>query len=1016
MLNKIKSISQLYDEVKDYDLVISVDPALVTALNKCINKSTIGGFAYTPRDIASKNSIYFIENSVLDKIEVILKIYSLLVSRNKKLLHKSTVFNINNSNSSNYSNYSNNVKLSFVHNAYIKIIDVYKHTGSINQIPLYLNKDELIIFDIYKNLNTIEIAMEKFNFQEIFPNKKIAVIGLDFFTELDKNVLPINNEFDIISLFKEDEYIEKFNSFYSFYNYKELINKLVSLINKNNQNDIAIILNINLEILPIIKSKLNMRNIDLNIKSYIYEDVFVRDFISIIENSFNLNNLKVKDLIFILNLLNIEIDVSYYNYYLDSYIKKISSNKLLLEIYFILNNIKKNNFTFGKLYYFFENNSIKLPYDFKVSLYKLNLFNKKIDLDSLEELKYYITNLDIIDSKNKKGVLIVDCKNSMYIDRPVCFYIGLDNTWVSNIKSKSYKDSKIQDQKAQDKFNILIQQGDVNYYFVTKYTNNNITSPCFYFLKIFNKSITSFFDSVFNIKEIYQNKINNDNSENTNNINDTNFIENKEKGKSDVYNRNNNLSDEINYDEINNNTNNKDNFIFSKSTLNNFVLCPKKLEFYKLIDTEDNMYFRKGNLLHSFCEFYIDYKDLVIEKGIDFFVNIILDNYSSFINYIDYELEKTNFKIALMNCISFLNSLDIQNHNLNKELDFKNNSKNIFAERLNLKLKSNNTEFYFKNEKYNIKGIIDLIVNNNLIIDYKSSKSKKTTSVIFKNSNINYIYNCGNNNSNNNSNNNNNVSDENNIIFEFEDNNDYNDNDYNDNSNNINNVNNNINVDFQAIMYILNLSNLKVNKNKIIEFYYYFPFSNKNKIIKEDIIDYKDLEKLDLKENKIYESNIVKVKYIPVLFNDFISTIDFINILKISKQRDKIISKIGKDVFLNYLNKNKINIDLLNLNLNEFQNTSWYKKLFNFINKFIKTEKEIYNLCNKIYNIRYSNNSNETLFFKDDLLSFIDFIKKKQKLVIKYINSNFKYDPLHEDLCKTCNYNTICLKRCYNEK
>ncbi len=946
MLNKIKSISELYNEVKDYDLVISIDPALVTALNKSINKPIVGGFAYTPKEIASKNSILFLNNKVLDTTEVIIRIYNLINNtKNLKL---------------------NNIDLGFIHNTYLKIIDIYKNKGSINQIPSFLNKDELTVFNIYKNLNTCEFAIEKFNFQEIFPNKKLAIIGVDFFTELDKNILPLNYNYDVISIFKEDKFITEFNSFFNFDNNKELVDNLINLITKDNQNDVAIILNTNSEILPIIKSKLDNKEIDLNIKSYLYENIIIRDFINLIELSYNTDDLKIKDVAFFLNLLNIEINNKYYNYYLKQYINKINQNQILDDLYDILLNLKKENITYNKLYYFFENNKLLLPFQFKDVLYNLHIFNNYINLNNLKDLKYGIINLDLVLEKTKKGVLIVDCKNSMYVDKPVCFYVGLDNNWISNIKSKSYKDSKIQDQKAQDKFKILVQQGEYNYYFVTEYLNGQKTNPCFYFLKIFNKSIISFNDSIFNTKKIISNI--------------------KDKENKDISLIKNNVVD----DDI---LEKKCEFVFSKTTLNNFVLCPKKLDFYKLLDQEDNIYLRKGTLLHYFCEFYIENKELVLQKGIDYFLDIIMQDFSFFINEIDYELERTNFKIALLNCIAFLNNLNIIVHNLENSLEkpVKNKTCNIFAKKLNVKLKSNNNEFYFENKTFSIKGVIDLIVNNNLIIDYKSSKLKKSTTSIFKNSNKELVVSSSKN----------------------ENKSDYQNGVNIDNANTYENNGNAVNIDFQALLYILNLNSLEFNKNKNIEFHYYFPFSNKNTIIKKNIVDFKELEEIDEKGNQLYDSNIIKVKYVDLYYSEFIKTNEFIEILKTSQERINLINKIGESNLLNYLNNHDLEINILNYNLKDYQKLKWYDDLCKYIGEFTKSKKLILNIPNQIYKIRFCSykNCSKVLFFKEDLDNFIKFLKEQYKLINNYLENSFEYKPLKDNVCKDCQYNTICLKR-----
>ena len=48
----LKSIDELYEEVRGYDLVITNDAALETALNARIDTVRMGVFAITPRHLA----------------------------------------------------------------------------------------------------------------------------------------------------------------------------------------------------------------------------------------------------------------------------------------------------------------------------------------------------------------------------------------------------------------------------------------------------------------------------------------------------------------------------------------------------------------------------------------------------------------------------------------------------------------------------------------------------------------------------------------------------------------------------------------------------------------------------------------------------------------------------------------------------------------------------------------------------------------------------------------------------
>ena len=71
---RAKSIDELYEEVRDYDLVICNDAPLALALNNRLDKPRVGVFAITPRQLASDLSIDILGVPTLSDIEVVRRI------------------------------------------------------------------------------------------------------------------------------------------------------------------------------------------------------------------------------------------------------------------------------------------------------------------------------------------------------------------------------------------------------------------------------------------------------------------------------------------------------------------------------------------------------------------------------------------------------------------------------------------------------------------------------------------------------------------------------------------------------------------------------------------------------------------------------------------------------------------------------------------------------------------------------------------------------------------------------
>ncbi len=669
MIKKIKSIQQLYEETKNFDIVITVDAPLRTALNKALNKPTLGTFAVNPKELASKHAIQILGKPILDESNVVLEVA-------KKL----------------------RINIKQAHSYVNRIFEIWQETGKLSSIKQYLRSDEYKALSVIRNLPTLHLALESFD-HSLLDGKNVAVIGLEFFTELDKCILPEN--FSKIDIFTEDS--ADLSNFYLFLNEQDIVNKIINFITNQNANDIAIILHTESSYLPLIKSQLKNKGIPMIITENLKDHFLTRSFLGLINMGLNLSNFAIRDIKHFIELLSFEISQQYHNYLLNEYLN-VNKDENLTEFYNFLKDIR--NKTFNDVVVWLKNKGIVIPQELIDTLYLLNMLNKNISFDLYAELVYYIENFDIEISHNKIGVLLVDCMNSMYIDKPVCFYLGMDTTW-SKGSNKDWLDRETQSKKAIDIFQILIQQGTERYYFVPKMKDNQPVIPCYYFSILFDKNIDSFNDDIFSIKK----------------LNNKPCIDEQRKSKEEIT---------VSQPEFR---------FFSQDSLNKFYSCPKRYMYDKLLPEEEIEYLVKGNLLHQFAEFYVYYPEIVRQKGIDFFIDIMIKEYNKFIENINIDVEISNFKIGITNIISFIESIrSLIDDNDIKDFAFsKRQRENIFVKEFNILLDKTNTEIEFADKESNIDGKIDLVINKNMIVDYKSSKKKRSKSEIFKESHLKMI-------------------------------------------------------------------------------------------------------------------------------------------------------------------------------------------------------------------------------------------------------------------------------------
>ena len=75
-MDRVKSIDELYEEVKDYDYVLCNDAPLTTALNNRLDKAQLGPFAMTPIQFASWKAVEFTGEPIISEINLVKKIAS----------------------------------------------------------------------------------------------------------------------------------------------------------------------------------------------------------------------------------------------------------------------------------------------------------------------------------------------------------------------------------------------------------------------------------------------------------------------------------------------------------------------------------------------------------------------------------------------------------------------------------------------------------------------------------------------------------------------------------------------------------------------------------------------------------------------------------------------------------------------------------------------------------------------------------------------------------------------------
>lgn len=666
MLKKSKSIKQIFEEAKSFDLIITSDAPLATALNKHIDYPRLDYFAITPRQIASKFGVLNFPK-IYSKPELILEI----TKQSGKPLKR-------------------------IHLYVEKIIDVWNNTGLLESCIQFLSKDESEIIGYFEKYPTVELAMEKFD-EDFLGDKRIAVAGLELFNLLDRQVLPKKMLFPYeVKLFSGEE--NKFEKTFIFNSTSELINQTVSLITKENENEIAVVLDTKSDYLGIIKSRLNEKGINLQIKKYLSEDISVRNIISMLHSSFVLNDLKVIDIFYMNNIFNVEPEKKYQEHHFKNYV--LHASEEYKKIYEFMSEISYQ--TYRKILERLEKEfKILISDDLKRTLIALGIYDENVSEENLDKLNYFIKSIDVETSRNIEGVLFASSSNSAFIDRQIVIFAGMDESWTRQIPENNYTDKSDEEKKNLDKFQLMFSQGEYRYNFAVTMKDNEPVLPCYYFNILIDKEINSFDNKCFS--PIYMNP----------DRKSRQYIPKKEN---------------FNFRKLN------DIDSISATSLREYFICPKKYSYRKLLPSEEKIQLLKGTLFHNFAEFYFNHPGYVREN-FENIQNLLLEKFRGFVKEMNEELERSVFGMGMRLIMEFQDSkksdLETTDIEIDKPDENENGIENFLFEKTGTTKIYSNTESNFKSAELLIKGKIDL-ASKNLIFDYKSGRRKPTAQMLMR--------------------------------------------------------------------------------------------------------------------------------------------------------------------------------------------------------------------------------------------------------------------------------------------
>ena len=558
------------------------------------------------------------------------------------------------------------------------VLDCWQKKGEIDGLKDYerFGTEEVDrIIDVLREVENPFSELEEFEITE----DKVAVINFETFNRLEKKLLP--DGFKEIQIF-EDEKTE-LEEFRVFESKRDIVQSLKENVERVGAENIGIVMHPESPYQPLLESVFEAENIPYLSQTDLSEDNDLRTIISLIRVGLSQENVRVKDVKPIVEELDIFIPHNKEN----MLISETSGLEDFKEFFNVLEYMD-----FDEILREYKELTGQDMTKLRGVLEDLNMLEDPISVEVMGNLEYYLESFELKDSETSEGVLLVDPREVSFVDREFVFFIGMSSDWTRQTGDKPWNDKGKENRINLDSFTSLIQSGKRQIYMVQDREMNQDITPCFHLNQILEVEFSNFRDLPHTRCSPEQQ------------------VEQKGFKK---------YSTNVEFDEIE---------MLSQSKLNSLALSPKLYYFEKMISDAEDENLKKGNVFHDYAEFYINYPEFVENLEEDRILDFMVSEVKPFIENTETEKLRTELRLGLENINDFLREHQVNDRDY--EGFEKTDSDNVFAEEFEKPIDSSVTEMSFKDRELGAKGKVDLVLNENHLVDYKSGRKYDAKEIV----------------------------------------------------------------------------------------------------------------------------------------------------------------------------------------------------------------------------------------------------------------------------------------------
>lgn len=643
-ISRRKSPSELYDDVADADLVIVPDPPLASALNRQLDRPHLGQFAITPRRLAAKR-----RETAEDRLAFL------------ELINEADI---------DWKGGAETIG---------DILQCWEYQTSLESIleyPRYADAITREAVDIVADLDTTSKRLTEF---ELGEEIDVIVAGPDQLTPLEQSILPA--DFESTSLFTDEAVpIPTVDVFPSK---QAIVQSLINTIDTENAESIGIVLDQESTYSPLVESALDAADIPFIGGPGFLDRSSVRSFLRLLRTSFTGADTRVADVQPVLHRLGADVSVTHAEKRLVDL--DVPETEWLAEFCALT-----PERTFETALDAYEARTATQLDDLRAELDALGLATTSISLDAIDDLEFYLQTYEVPIDREDSGVLLADAKSTGHVDRPVVFYLGLDENWTHTAPRRPWVDTEAEYARNIGQFQRLLQNGVEQHYLVQASESGQAVTPTLYFSELLEESLDRFDE-----------------------------FPHQTYGEQRT-------AESAGFEHEPFDATAAPLTTVSQSSLNTYVNCPRDYLFSRLVDTPDKDYFKEGNLFHDFAEYYVSHPEAVDEAALERVVDLMVEETAPFIRHVERPIRRTKYRVGLETIMAYLDA----NPPSTTDTSGSPSRRNAIATHFETPITATCTEEWFEDEELGVKGLIDLVRSPTALVDYKSGSKKRASKVV----------------------------------------------------------------------------------------------------------------------------------------------------------------------------------------------------------------------------------------------------------------------------------------------